>query len=259
MKSIILCEGPDDLWFLAYYLNKTADWDNCNQSQIRRFWPNYTLSVSNKKQQVLYMFHENDSAAIWCVAGKDSFDAAIQTILNKFVDNYPSDPINSLVLLRDRDMDRDEAILSRFESSFENKISLQNKASTIYSRLVDGENVRIRVTPVIIPFDDCGAIESLLMASVRDHSREGQIVVDEACRYIDCLNGNPEIGQAYLRHEREIVKAKFAATIAATNPGHATGLFQDLVLSCPWERSEYVKKHFDVALKAISTAVTVNA
>ena len=59
-------------------------------------------------------------------------------------------------------------------------------------------------------------------------------------------------GRIYLKHNREAVKAKYAAAIAATNPGHSTGLFQDLVLSCPWEDSEYVKRHFDVVLNAVT-------
>ena len=123
-----------------------------------------------------------------------------------------------------------------------------------YSDSIDGEEIKINVTPVLIPFNDCGAIESLLMASIRDENTEGHIIVDEACTYIDGLVNNPRVGQLYLTHAREIIKAKFAATIAATNPGHSTGLFQDLVMSCPWENSEYVKTHFDVIVNAVTSS-----
>lgn len=54
-------------------------------------------------------------------------------------------------------------------------------------------------------------------------------------------------------HERLILKAKYAATLAATNPSHSTALFQDMVMLCPWETSAFIKTHFDVMVKAISS------
>ncbi len=30
MKSVILCEGADDLWVIAYYLNKKHGWNIVN-------------------------------------------------------------------------------------------------------------------------------------------------------------------------------------------------------------------------------------
>ena len=39
MNSIILCEGIDDLWFVGYYLNKVAGWDD--YSNHEKFWKLY--------------------------------------------------------------------------------------------------------------------------------------------------------------------------------------------------------------------------
>jgi len=253
MRSILLCEGPDDLWFSAYYLHKVAGWDTCNT--INDLWPLYKVYPANRKQLVEYMSKGIDSVAIWCVAGKDAFDLPIATILDKFISAYPFDPVNSIVILRDRDTDTEESVLAHISALFCNKVTLSNHSTSVYSESIDGEEVRINITPVLIPFNDCGAIESLLMASIREENTEGQIIVDEACSYIDGLVNNHDVGQLYLTHAREIIKAKFAATIAATNPGHATGLFQDLVMSCPWEKSEYVKSHFDVIVHAVTTPI----
>ena len=254
MRSIILCEGPDDLMFSAYYLNKVSGWDECPRGQLSTRWPNYGLSETSRKQKVYYMYRDFDDVAIWCVAGKDAFGQAIKTIFNKFVGSYPSDPIDSIVIIRDRDTDSESEILSNFNGSFGCGANLVNRETSIISKQVDDEEVRVKVTPVIIPFDDCGAIESLLMKAIAESNDEGRIVVDDACKYVDGLTENPGIGQIYLKHDREVIKAKYAATIAVTNPGHSTGLFQDLVLSCPWEQSEYVKRHFDVVLNAITTS-----
>lgn len=251
MRSILLCEGSDDLWFSAYYLHKVAGWDDC--TSVDKLWPNFKVSPLNKRQKVQYFSKNSDSVAIWCVSGKDSFGSAISTILDKFVRNYPNASVDSIVLLRDRDVDTDESILRSFSTNFADKVTLVNKESSTYTDCIDGCDVSIKITPVIIPFDDCGAIESILMNAIREANSEGSIIVEEACKYIDVLANHDGVGQVYLKHVREIVKAKYAATIAATNPGHSTALFQDLVLSCPWETSTSVKNHFDVVLKAVSS------
>ena len=32
MRSVIVCEGRDDLWFISYYLHKALKWDECDAS-----------------------------------------------------------------------------------------------------------------------------------------------------------------------------------------------------------------------------------
>ena len=253
MRSILLCEGPDDLWFSGYYLHKVAQWMPCKGAEATKRWRNYKIPLQNERQQVQYFYNKADNVAIWCVAGKDCFDIAISTIINKLIVDYPSDPVNSIVILRDRDEDDEATILNHFSEQFDGLGNLANKCASIYSREIDGTDVSIKVTPVIIPFEDCGAIESVLMESVRDANSEGKIIVEEACKYIDRLKEEYNIGNSYLKHNRDIVKAKYSATIAATNPSHSTALFMDLALACPWETSPCVKKHFDVIVGAVSS------
>lgn len=50
MKSVILCEGGDDLWFLAYYLHKRARW--APTAIINSIWKNYQISALNNRQEV---------------------------------------------------------------------------------------------------------------------------------------------------------------------------------------------------------------
>lgn len=186
------------------------------------------------------------------MGGKDAFSHAIEAIFSRIISNYPQNVIDSVVILRDRDTDQEKDILATLKNALHKELSLSNHSTSVYSDVIDGTQVSINITPVIIPFDDCGAIESLLLEAIREVNSEGALIADEACRYIDGLVKNPDIGRIYLKHEREAVKAKYAAAIAATNPGHSTGLFQDLVFSCPWEKSECVQRHFSVVLNAIT-------
>ena len=103
MKSVVLCEGPDDLWFIAYYLYKCAGWDRCRQP--KEMWRNYEIGLLNPKQQVEYLQKGNDGTAIWAVGGKDNFQRPISTLFDKFISNFPFDPIESIVIVRDRDND----------------------------------------------------------------------------------------------------------------------------------------------------------
>ena len=155
--------------------------------------------------------------------------------------------------MRDRDNESDDEILSQLQQWVSSEEILTNKSITVWRKEIEGIPVSVNITPIIIPFSEEGAIETVLMHSVSERDAEGAVVVDEANSYIAKLCNRPEIGTNYLTHERQILKARYASTIAVTNPGHSTSLFQDMVMACPWEESPYVKEHFDVLFRAISS------
>lgn len=248
MKSVVLCEGPDDLWFIGYYLYKVGEWKQRNSP-----WKNYTIPTLHNGQKVISLEKGADTVAVWCVGGKDAFSETISVLLNKIIGTYPFDPVNSIVIMRDRDNESDDEILSQLQQWVSSEEILINKSITVWSKEIDGIPVSVNITPLIIPFSEEGAIETVLMHSVSERDAEGAVVVDEANSYIAKLCERPEIGTNYLTHERQILKARYASTIAVTNPGHSTSLFQDMVMACPWEESPYVKEHFDVILRAISS------
>lgn len=49
MKSVVLCEGQDDLWFIGYYLHKVGNWMQCECP-----WKNYTIALKPGKQKVIF-------------------------------------------------------------------------------------------------------------------------------------------------------------------------------------------------------------
>ena len=249
MKSVILCEGQDDLWFIAYYLHKTAGWVVANEPAEK--WTNYKISPLNSRQHVNYLKKDNDSAAIWCAGGKDSFERPVSILFDKFIKEFPFDPIDSVVIVRDRDNDAEQDILSEMSTWFPDQPRLENKRQSIWEDNIDGYPVSVRITPVVIPFFEEGAIETLLMNAVREKGAAEEFIVSSANAYIDTLTREPKVTAEYLSHGRLVLKARYAAVIAAKNPEHSTGLFQDMVMDCPWEKSSYVKEHFDIIAGAI--------
>lgn len=250
MKSVVLCEGKDDRWFIAYYLHKTAGWDTCSA-----FWRNYNIVARGERQEVTYLRKGSDSVAIWCVGGKDCFADAISTIFTKFIEDFPFDPIDSIIIVGDRDNNEISDVVSKMREWFPCDVKLNNKATTTWIGEIDGYDVSVKITPITIPFSEEGAIETLLMGAIREQDREGEIIVRRATEYIDGLLETDRVGQKYLSHARLILKAKYAAVIAATNPEHSTSFFRDMVMECPWEKSMYVKEHFDIIVNAITSAV----
>lgn len=250
MKSVVLCEGQDDLWFIGYYLHKVGEWKKCDSP-----WKNYTISTSTlgKGQKVIFLKKGKDTVAVWCMGGKDAFLKTISVLLDKFIETYPFDPIDSIVIVRDRDSESDDEILSQMQRWFSIEETLINRATTVWRKEIEGILVSVNITPLIIPFSEEGAIETILMKSISERDAEGAVVVDEANSYVNKLCSRQEIGTNYLTHDRLILKAKYASTIAVTNPEHSTSLFQDMVMACPWEESSHVKEHFDVILRAISS------
>jgi len=251
MNSIILCEGSDDLWFIAYYLNKTNGWDECKNH--KKFFTSYEVVPLSKKQSVKYFSRNKDCVAIWSVSGKDSFRMAISTILNKYVALIPKAAPASIVLVRDKDDDEENDVLHYFEKCLFNKVELKNAIPCAYRDVVDEEDVAINITPLILPFDSAGAIETLLLNAIRDSGDEGAVIANEANMYIDRLLESHSVGEKYLNKARLILKARYSAAVAATNPDHSTELFEGMVYSCPWEQSEYVKKHFEVIINSITS------
>lgn len=248
MKSVVLCEGQDDLWFLAYYLNKRAGWDNTKASKAQ--WQNYKILPLNTKQKVEYMSNGQDSTAIWCVGGKDAFQNSISIIFEQLIGNYPFDPINSVVVVEDRDDVLPDEVVAAMEDWFPGNLTLTNKTTVHWSTVIDGQPVSVGITPVVIPFLEQGAIETLLAGAIRDKGPEETFIVSRANTYIDSLVQS-EVLSTYLSHARLVTKARYAAVVAATNPEHSTALFQDMIMSYPWEQSPYVKEHFDCVLSAI--------
>lgn len=104
--------------------------------------------------------------------------------------------------------------------------------------------------PVLIPFDESGAIETLLLKAIEDSGKEGAYVAQSARSYIDSAKDN--VFPRYLNKQRLFTKAKYSAAIAITNPDHSTGTFKDFMLSTPWDESASIKTHMEKVVQLIT-------
>ncbi|MGN0357562.1 MAG: hypothetical protein ACI4E0_07095 [Blautia sp.] len=89
-----------------------------------------------------------------------------------------------------------------------------------------------------------------MLEAIGDNGDDGAYIADSAREYIDKAVDHKLT--EFLKHQREITKAKFSAAVAITNPDHSTKRFQELVMSVAWEQSKSVEKIFKPILDLIS-------
>ncbi len=244
MKSVILCEGQDDLWFLAYYLNKTAGWDVKPQK-----WKGTKLTCDTEKQQVVYMWHKKSKncVAIKSADGEANLLEALKDIL-VYDTEETTDPIHAVVLFCDCDTRNQEELAQSMEEWFDDDITLCNNHVSDYL-ISEQYDFSLKVLPLVIPFDEEGAIETLLLKSIADDGADGAYVAAHAKAFIEETKRNVT---AYLSKQREFTKAKYAAAMAIIDPTHSRDTFNQLMNATPWETSCSIHEHMELVSKLIS-------
>lgn len=120
---------------------------------------------------------------------------------------------------------------------------------------MENENYQLSIIPVIIPFDETGALETVLLSAIESEDEEGAYVAKKAKAYIDdfCQSDKQD---KYLKKRRLITKAKFSAAISITNPDRSTAAFNALLMSHDWEKNEVINHHFSILNRMLEKSVT---
>ena len=228
-----------------------------HQGNVR--WSEFsTYGRLDKKKgtDLIFMQKDDDLLVIEAVGGKDSFKKPANAYFNILPEQNPLHTADNVIIVTDRDNDNIEDRLAEIEKwindNWEMKYdSLQNNVKCDAFRKIDGVNVHIGILPIIIPFKEEGAIETILMNGIAELNEEDSYIVNEARKYIDSIRDSGKV-TTYLNKERLILKAKYSAMIAVKNPSHSTGAFSEMMMSCKWEDSEYIDEHFAVIADTIS-------
>ena len=249
MRSVVLCEGKDDLWFIAYFLYKTKGW--VIDKNIKKHWPYYKIMPKDHTQDVQCILNDqNDFSSIWAVGGQDRMKDALNDIF-RINSRYPNNPIETIVLVKDCDARDHDLVVNEIATWFDGSVSLTNHELCNYTMTVDDKSIVLQIMPIVIPFDSEGAIETVLLHALTECGTQEQYITKHAVSYVRQLATSGKL-KDYLIHSRQITKAEYSAAIAITNPDHSTELFKGMVMSCPWEETEAIYKHFG----CISSAIT---
>ena len=245
MRSLILCEGFDDVLILGYYLFKTSGWKFNPKGVFAKL---YNFPKLDFKRQAVEIYEKgNDLLGIWAVGGKDSFGEAYKFVCRVNSLN-PIEKIDKVFIVTDRDQNDVEKCLldmrNKMQSCGLNVAGLLNNQINQYSYEVEEETYHLEIIPIIVPFNQTGAIETVLMEGIAETGEEEAYIVSCANEYITEVLKSGRL-HSYLQHERQVLKAKLSAVISITNPDRSTGLFDKVLMSWNWETKNEVKRHFE--------------
>ena len=108
---------------------------------------------------------------------------------------------------------------------------------------VDDEEYEFNIIPIIIPFEESGSLETLLLNQISCRSEEDKIVVNKAKEYVNDIILNENITN-YLNKDRLKIKSIFSSTVAIINPDHSTREMDKLLMSFDWQNEYEIKNHF---------------
>ena len=199
---------------------------------------------------------EKHQVAIFSSGGQNRLDCLPKEWLTLNEKN-PSSTIDAIIIFRDCD-DRSPNELAHSMNNWfvdcttwlPNHFVLNNNEPVLLRNEIDEVDVSTTILPVIIPFDEAGAIETLLLQAIEDSSDDGKRIAQSSREYIRQFEVAP-LSQ-YLNKQRLRTKAKYSAAVAITNPDHSTGTFMDFMLSTPWEQSASIKTHMEKVVQLIT-------
>jgi hypothetical protein len=239
------------LGYLLQELSSSPKW-KCvsNENHVKKFFDLYSLPQSdqgNGKQEFYAKPNTNgsDKLVIWGVGGKNGFKRVLKDIYNADI-HHPEERIENIVIVTDRDQDDVMEKINDIEKELNNlgwQIKLENNRRNKATYQIEDENYDVYICPIVIPFNENGALETVLMNAISHDAPENAYVVGQAKQYVSTVY---ESGKAkkYLRHARQRVKAEFSSVMSVINPGRSTAKFNKLLKCYDWEKSEIIKEHF---------------
>ena len=246
MNRVVLCEGYDDVVFLGYYLYKITGGKCEFSSNIKEVSDNLHLpkSIAKNERREIYKFG-NDYVLIWAVGGKNNFEKAIKYI-SRIGKSFPDERFTEIFIVTDRDHSCTETVSQEISTLFQKydwNVDLKNNRVNTYKYYAEDSNIyNVDIIPIVVPFEEDGAIETVLLNSLAENDEE-EIIVNEAKKYVSIIEHDSGVN-TYLQHDRDKVKARFSAAMSVINPDHSTDKMNKVLVSHAWEKAEEVNKHF---------------
>lgn len=243
MRSIVICEGLDDVKFLTYYLMYKCSWEHIKRNKIARkkfYGKDGKYLVANKDSDEQF-YQKSDDMLLVCKAnGKTKFNILYENLLDT-VDIVNDFKLDNLFILTDNDDNDIPGILDEISVGF----------GALNVKLSDLQNMTISTTslfnliPIIVPEEHMGAIESIAIKRVESLNDDAKYIVKSADKYVDNVRRDL-ILNLYLTHRREVLKSKFMSVMSIINPTARFDKFSEVLASTVYYNSDIVDKCFGI-------------
>ena len=236
MNKLILCEGKTDAILLSYYLERICGWT------FTKVAPKGAQIIADEKaQESVSWYKRNDDRLLICAVGsKSRFKAFFEAkILRPLID---ADAFSKIAII----VDRDDETVSDIEENF--RINLPIIAGNVKDGTwVDQEYInrytetkQISVLLKVVPHNQQGALETLMLAAISEDPYDKNIV-DKSRAFVDEVA--PEAAR-YIGKPRLVSKAYLGVTWAVQSPQKVFDFIDQQIRQVHWETSAVLAECF---------------
>ena len=236
MNKLILCEGKTDAILLSYYLGQVQGWVPCRHGP-----KNFQIFADEKCGESAYWYRKGGDYLLICgVGGKDNFGSYFKkNIRSAIIDAHV---FSKIALVTDRDHQCEKNIAANIYRHFAPVITQVRQNLWMENLYWDsfGQQQSLLFLLLIIPADQQGALETLLLEAISEDPYDREIVIRSSA-FVDAISPYAE---RYLRHSRLKLKARLGVTWAIQSPEKEFHFLDDQIRSVHWERSDVLAKCF---------------
>lgn len=240
MTRIILCEGETDLILISYYLEKTKGWVYTRNPKGLKL----TFTEQDNRAACSYINDNDDELLICAVGGKDNFGNFFNENLKKPIMRSTARETEYRIALV---TDRDDVSIQEIECTISEQLSptVNSVGNNIWkTNIVDAElgaKITIEFLLLVIPKENTGALETVLMDSLAENEYDANII--EKCS--DFITDIKPDADRYIHENRLQLKAQLGVAFSIFNPEKTFSLFKERLVSVKWEDSPVLAKCFE--------------
>ena len=235
MRTLILCEGKTDAILLSYLLQKESNW------------------VHIKSQKGLWAIKEDDKRdedyiLICGVGGKDNFKSFFHDKLYEpVIQTQASHNIDKIIYIVDKDKDSFEVLYEKICNDLQPICTNLLIGDWRENSFIDsfGMEQEVRILGLVIPNDQEGALENVLLNALSESAYDKNIV-DKSVRFVE---GIKQEAREYIKTSRLELKAKLSVVFAVRSPQKVFSLIDELIQSVNWENYNNIKELFGKILE----------
>lgn len=239
MNKLILCEGETDAILLSYYLQRTCGWTFSKRAPAG-------VNIKAEKihgESANWYQKDEDHLLICAVGSKDRFQCFFEEKIAQPLQTSGTAVFSKIALIIDHDDDPEEKIVRRVRKELPLIArNARHNAWTAHNyKNGYGETQQLDFLLLIIPGDQEGALESLLLDVISEDPYDKNIV-EKSKVFVDGLASE---ASRYIGKRRLVLKARLGVTWAIQSPQKVFQFIDEQLRSTPWEKSEVLWKTFE--------------
>lgn len=181
MNSVIICEGNSDFALLQYYMQSAYGWKDAIAGRYKY-----------KGQKSRMLKNGANNLTIAPSGGCSEIPAELEDIIERNKNAMDSEIFDKIVILTDNDDETEsnsikEKISCILKENGKTDFELKNNEWVDFSiaRKVQPDKLICSLLPLIIPFDENGALETFLLKALAEKNEYDKILVDKSKVFVD--------------------------------------------------------------------------